>query len=527
MSKRKRYDVVIIGGGHSGLTVAALLAKRGYKVQVLERRELTGGATVTEQPWGPNYKVTSLSYTFGMAPDYIVHDELKLGDHGLVVKPQYNYFAPYADGRYLQMHDDPKKRHTEISQFSVSDADVYEKYWDPMISQLASVMGPILHAGMPRVGSRSIGDLMDQAKFGLRLTKLGVDGFGDFTRFMSMSISDLLDRYFESPQLKAMLSASGLIGTWGGPRTPGTAFVMAHHKLGSGWGFPVGGMGAFSDSIKRCAESFGATVRVNADVERILVKDGTAVGVVLVGGEEIYAKNVVSTTHPKITFLEHLQPNELPESFLTNIRNWKSRGGTVKINLAVDRLPEFTCKPGFDPHVHGGTIVFGDSVDELEHAFQEAAVSRCASQNPFIDLSIQTVADWTLAPKGHHLISMFTQWVPHEWSKKPFTSELDAYADRAIARVERVAPGFTKSILHRQVIGPHQMQEVYGLYGGNIFAGELSVDQLGHMRPAPGYANHQTPIRKLYNASAASHGGGGAIMMPAWKVAQLIHGRKI
>jgi len=521
----KSWDVIVTGAGHNGLAVAVFLAELGFRVLVLERREQVGGATITEQPWGHDYKVTSLSYSFGMAPDYISRKAGLTKENGFEVFPQHGYFAPRADGGFLQMHDDPKRRHAEISKVSKRDADIYEERWEPMISELASVLRPIITANIPRIGSRRLGDLWEQIKFAWSLRGLDVDGFGDFTRFMTMSVSDLLDDYFESSQLKGLLSVSGVIGTWAGPRSPGTSFVMAHHKIGSGWGFPKEGMGSVSRLLEARAKSFGAEIRTGAEVERILVRDGKAVGVALASGEEFYASCVVATTNPKITFLRHLDSKDLPDKFVEDIKRLKTRGGTVKINLALDRLPEFKCKPGFDPEVHGGTIVLAESVDDIEGAFQDAVAGRSA-RLPFADICIPSVFDPTLAPKGKHVASLFTQWVPCEWASSPHKEDLEIYADRVIERVERVAPGFTNSILHRQVIGSYEMEREYGLIGGNIFAGELSLSQIGHMRPAPGYADHSTPIQGLYNASAASPGGGGVNMIPAWKVAQIISGKK-
>jgi len=244
-------------------------------------------------------------------------------------------------------------------------------------------------------------------------------------------------------------------------------------------------------------------------------------GVTLASGEEVRADVVVAATHPQITFLEHVDGAELPDDFVARMRNWKTRSGTVKVNVAVDRLPEFAAHRGFDPEVHGGTIVLAESLDDIEGAFQEAVSGRPAVI-PFADICIPSVFDPTLAPEGKHIVSMFTQWVPHAWAKEPNAAELDAYADRVIARAEAVAPGFTNSILHRQVIGPYEMEHTYGLVGGNIFHGELSPDQMFHMRPAPGYADFRTPIRGLYQASSATHGGGGVTGIPGLNATEQI-----
>ncbi|MGO9711780.1 MAG: phytoene desaturase family protein [Polyangiaceae bacterium] len=526
MLATNRFDVVVIGGGHNGLVTAGLLAKRGRRVIVLERRAVVGGAAITEQPWGPDFKVTALSYVMSLMPPTVLR-ELELEKHGYKIYPQHGYFVPQADGRFLQLHAVETRRHAEISKFSKRDADAMVK-WDAWLGELGAFLGPLLGVIPPNVGSKDLPDLARQIGLAWRLRSLDPKRIADITRLMTMSVADLLDDHFESSQLKGALSVSGVIGTWAGPRSPGTAYVMAHHKIGDigegqmgMWGFPEGGMGGVTQAMRRAAEAFGATVRTSAPVERILVHGGRATGVVLEGGEEIYAETVVTTTHPKIAFLQHIERKELPEDFVTAIERWKTRSGTVKVNLALDRLPEFTSKPGFDPEVHGGTIVLAQSMGDIEGAFQDAALGR-AARLPFADICIPSVFDKTLAPPGKHVMSMFTQWVPHEWAAMPDRSELVAYSDRVIDRVEALAPGFKSSILHRQVIGPHEMESEYGLIGGNIFHGELSVNQLFHMRPVPGYADFRTPIRNLYQASSATHGGGGVTAIPALQVVRQI-----
>jgi phytoene dehydrogenase-like protein len=513
------FDVVVVGGGHNGLVAAGLLARRGANVTVLERRPKVGGAATTEQPWGSEYNVSALSYVVSLMPPSIV-SELELARHGYRVYPQHGYFAPYADGRALQLPDhDPARRRDQIALFSKADADAYER-WDAWLGSLADVLGPLLTTIPPRVGSRRPRDLADQLQLAWRLRGLGVDGTADVTRLFTMSIADLLDEHFVSPQMQGVLAVSGVIGTWAGPRSAGTAYVMAHHKIGDvgegqlgSWGFPEGGMGAVSRALRDAAIANGANVRTEAPVARIDVHNGRVRGVTLESGEELRADVVVAATHPKITFCEHLERAVLPTEFVERIESWRSRSGTVKVNVAVDRLPEFTARPGYDPEVHGGTIVLAESLDDIEGAFQDAVAGRPAAL-PFADICIPSVFDPTLAPEGKHIVSMFTQWVPHTYAGEQHRAELDAYADRVIARVDAVAPGFTDSIVHRQVIGPYEMEHEYGLIGGNIFHGELSPDQMFHMRPAPGYADFRTPIAGLYQASSATHGGGGVTGIP-------------
>jgi phytoene dehydrogenase-like protein len=302
---------------------------------------------------------------------------------------------------------------------------------------------------------------------------------------------------------------------------------MLHHHIGDtdgqagAWGFPRGGMGGVTRALADAARSFGAQIRTGAEVAKITTSGGTVTGVALASGEQLRAATVVTTAHPVISFLRLMDPADLPDSFLADIRDWQTRSGTVKINLALDRLPEFPSHPGFDPQVHGGTIVLAESLDDIETAFQQAVAGQ-PSAAPFADICIPSVFDDSLAPAGKHVMSMFTQWVPHQYADAPDEAALAAYADVVIGRVEAVAPGFTSSVLHRQVIGPHQMQEEYGLVGGNIFHGELSLGQMFHARPAAGYADLRTPVRGLYQAGSATHGGGGVTGIPGRNVVRQV-----
>jgi phytoene dehydrogenase-like protein len=481
---------------------------------------------VTERPFGPDYRVTALSYVVSLLPPRLVR-ELRLERFGYRVYPQGPYFAPHARGGYLQLPHDPARRRAEIAKFSGRDADAIER-WDAWMGELAAVLGPLLGTVPPRLGSKRPGDLAAQALLAWRLRRLDTRRVADATRLFTLSMADLLEEFFESPEVQGVLSVSGVIGTWAGPRSAGTAYVMAHHHIGDvgdgqlgGWGFPAGGMGAVTQAMAAAASAFGAEIRTAAPVRRISTRGGRVTGVVLEGGEELLADLVVATTHPRVTFLEQLDRGELPADFVADIERWRSRSGTVKVNLAVDRLPEFSAKPGFDPEVHGGTIVLAESLDDLEGAFQDAVAGR-PSAVPFADICIPSVFDRTLAPEGHHVVSMFTQWVPHAWAGKPMTDELEAHADRVVARVEAVAPGFSASILHRQVLGPYQLEHEYGLVGGNIFHGELSPSQLFHTRPAAGYADYRTPVRGLYQAGSATHGGGGVTGIPGRNVVRQI-----
>ncbi len=376
-------DVVVVGGGHNGLVAAAYLARAGLETVVCERREVLGGAAVSEHPFGPDYTVTSLSYVVSLLPPDLVRD-LRLEQHGYHVYPQGPYFAPRRDGRYLRLPDDPAQRHAEIARFSARDADAYPTY-KAHLDGLGRVLGPLLHQIPPRLGSRRPPDLLRQARLLTQLRAVDERGAVDVTRLLTGSIADLLESYFESDALRGLLSVSGVIGTWAGPRSAGTAYVMLHHHIGEtdgqsgAWGFPRGGMGAVSGALARAARMFGAQLRTGAEVARIRTRDGRVAGVTLAGkgggeagGESIDAPVVVTTAHPQISFLRLLDPAELPDGFVADIRGWRSRSGTVKINLALDRLPVFSAYPEPDPSVYGGTIVLAESLDDIENAFQQA-----------------------------------------------------------------------------------------------------------------------------------------------------------
>jgi phytoene dehydrogenase-like protein len=516
------YDAIVVGGGHNGLVAAAYLARAGARTVVLEARHKSGGAAATDQPWpeAPEFKVTTLSYVMSLLPPTIARD-LSLERHGYKVFPMGPYYQAWPDGSSLQLFaDDAKRNHDEISKFSRKDADAMPK-WDAWLSGIADVMAPLLMETPPKIGSLKVGDLIDQLKVVWKYRGIGVRRVGDITRLFTMSIADLLEDWFESEQVKASLAINGVIGTWAGPREPGTAYVMAHHSIGDigdghlgNWGFPEGGMGAVAEACQRAAESFGATIRTNAPVERLLISNGRVRGAALRNGEEITAPLVVTAIHPKITFLDHVDRTELPADFVRDIEQWRSRSGVVKINLALAELPDFIANPGTQmAEHHTGSVEMSLSLDQLERAFVDAREGH-AAERPFSDGCIPTVFDRTLAPEGKHVMSLFTQWVPHEWSEEPHTDELEAYADRVVDSYTELAPNLKGAILHRQVIGPYEMEHEYGLIGGNIFHGELSLEQLFHMRPAPGYADYRSPIAGLYQASSATHGGGGVCGIP-------------
>ncbi|HYN96345.1 MAG TPA: NAD(P)/FAD-dependent oxidoreductase [Pilimelia sp.] len=519
------YDAIVVGGGHNGLVAAAYLARAGRRVLVLERRHTVGGAAVSEHPFGPDFTVTSLSYVVSLLPPDMVRD-LRLVEHGYHVYPQGPYFAPRRDGGYLRLPADPAGRHAEIAKFSPADADAFAR-WEEWLGGLGRLVGPLLDRVPPRLGSKRPADLLAQAALLRQLRGVDVRAAVDLTRLFTASIADLVEARFTSDAMRGVLSVSGVIGTWAGPRSAGTAYVMLHHHVGevaghaAAWGFPRGGMGGVTAAMAGAARAFGAEIRTSAPVARIDVRAGAVTGVTLADGKEISARTVITTAHPAISFLRLVDRAELPPDFVADIVGWQSRSGTVKVNFAVDRLPVFAAHPDPDPQVYGGTIVLAESLDDVEAAYQEAVSGRPATL-PFADICIPSVFDPTLAPAGQHVVSAFTQWVPHTYAGAPHDAQLSAYADRLVDRLEAVAPGFTDSIIGRQVIGPHLMETEYGLVGGNIFHGELTPGQLFHGRPAAGYADLRTPIRGLYQAGSATHGGGGVTGIPGRNVVRQV-----
>ena len=520
------YDAIIIGGGHNGLTTGAYFARAGARTVVLEARHKTGGASDTSAPFPdhPEINVTTYSYVMSLMPPTIIR-ELQLKRFGYDVTPFGPYYQAFPDGRSIKVYaDDAAKSYESIAQFSKKDAEILPQ-WEEWLQGVADVLGPVLLQVPPKMGSMNLGDLLSTTQTAWKMRKLGVRGVGSVTKLFTMSVTDLLNEWFESDAIKGMLAVNGVIGTWAGPDEPGTAYVMLHHSIGDvgdghlgSWGFQQGGMGAVSDSIHRSAESFGCEIRLNAKVAKILVRGGRFVGVALENGEELRAPVGVTTIHPKIAFLDLIDRHELPADFVWDIERWRTRSGVVKINVALSELPDFTADPGkeLQDH-HTGSVELCFSTDYAERAFQDAHMDKKAAIRPFVDGTIPTSLDKKLCPEGIHIFSMYSQWCPHEWNTEPHREELEAYADRAIDEYTALAPNFRSAVIDRQVIGPYDMEQDLGMIGGNIFHGELAVDQLFHMRPAPGFADFRTPIKHLYHGSCATHGGGGVNGIPGWQ----------
>jgi len=517
-------DVVVIGGGHNGLVSAALFARAGLRTVVLERRARTGGCTDTSAPWPehPDWRVNTYSYVAGLMPRRIVA-ELELQRHGLRILSFGPYFHAFADGRSLVLHEDVARCHDSIARFSKKDADAWGR-WESWLGGIADVVWPLFLQVPPKIGAVRPGDLRDLLRVAWRARGLGVRGAGDLTRLFAASVNDILDGWFESDEVKAMPAMTATLGAWAGPAQPGTAYVLLHLSMGDpggghvgGWGFVRGGMGGLAATCRHAAEANGAEIVTDAPVARIDVAGGAVQGVTLADGREIRAPVVVSTVHPKIAFLELLDRGELPDDFAASIEHFKCRGGGVKVNLALGELPQFAAAPSdrIEEH-HTGSIEMAVSPAYVQAAFDDAAAGRPAAR-PIADGTIPSALDDSLMPPGMHCMSLYTQWAPHEWVSEPHRDELEAYADRIVDAYAELAPNLKGAILARQVIGPYDLEHDLGLVGGNVYGGELSVDQLFHMRPAVGYADYRTPVRGLYNGSAGAHGGGGVSGIPGWQ----------
>ena len=522
----KEFDVVIIGAGHNGLVTAGYLARAGLRTLMLESRHMVGGACVTEEIF-PGYKFSTTSYLCSLLQDKVTKD-LELEKFGFFVYPKDPaFFSPFPDGRNLMMWSDTGKTCDEIRKFSARDAERYPHY-EEHVDRLARFIEPLLLETPPDIVGRGLDDWLKLAGLGRRTMKMPSEELVGHMHILSQSVKDFLDPWFESEQLKVALATDGVIGTKGGPYTPGTAYVLLHHCMGGVGGkrglsgFVRGGMGGVTQAMAASAQSRGVEIRTGARVSRILVKDGSAGGVVLTNGEEIRARVVVSSADPKVTFLKLLEERELPADFFAGIRALKIEGVSMKINLALDGLPDFACLPGSTvaPH-HKTTIHICPTLEYIEHAFDDSKYGR-PSARPMLEITIPTTYDSTLAPPGKHVMNIFLQYTPYTLSPDVapnWHAIKEGYADRVMDMIEEYAPGFKSRVLHRHVLSPLDLEEEYGLTGGNIFHGEMSVDQLYFLRPAPGWAKYRTPIRGLYLCGSGTHPGGGVMGAPGHNAA--------
>jgi phytoene dehydrogenase-like protein len=517
------YDVAIIGGGHNGLTAAAYLAKAGKKVVVLEARELLGGCAVTEEIW-PGYRVSTASYLVSLMQQKVV-DDLQLPRFGYLVDAKDPaFFSPFPDGRHLFMWQDRKKTLDEIAKFSKRDAERYPLYED-YIESLARVIEQLLLVTPPDFPPKGLGGKLEFVKLGAKLRGLSEKETLGLVRIFTQSAAELLDEWFESEEVKVTLATDGVIGANGGPRSPGTAYILLHHCMGGVnghrglWGFVRGGMGAVSEAIAASARSHGAEIRVSAPVKQIVVKGGKARGVVLESGEEIKAKAVATGVDPKRTFLQLMDPAELSEDFLADVRRFRCEGTSCKINLALNGLPEFTAYPGAPGPHHRATMHICPSVDYIERAWDDAKYGR-PSEKPLIEMTVPTMYDPTLAPAGKHIMGLFLQYAPYTLKGTTWEVERDRFADRVIGLIEEYAPNIRSLIEHRQVLTPLDLEQRFGITGGNIFHGEMGVDQMFFFRPFAGWARYRTPVKHLYICGSGAHPGGGVMGAPGHNAAR-------
>ncbi|MBI3763357.1 MAG: NAD(P)/FAD-dependent oxidoreductase [Chloroflexi bacterium] len=507
----KTYDAIVIGAGHNGLVNAAYLARAGKRVLVLERRHLVGGAAVTEEIV-PGFKFSVFSYVVSLLRPEIIRD-LELPKYGLEILPLESTFTPVVEGdAYFAAWADHDATRREIYRHSPKDADAYDHY-SKLMYHIAKAVKPILGLVPPDPTSLSPGDIRGLLKFSDIFRSLSEEHFYALAKLMTMSSADLLDEWFETDILKATKSASGIIGTFLGPRSPGTAYVLLHHYMGEidgsfrAWGFAKGGTGAISNSIAGAARGFGAEIRCSAPVVQVIVKNGRAVGVALEGGEEIYAKVIVSGLDPNRTFLELCDPNQLPPDFVEDIRRYKFRGSSGKVNLALSELPNFTCLPGEGP-LHRGSISISPSLDYIERAYDDAKYGNF-SRRPYIDICIPSAIDPHMAPPGKHVMSCFVQYAPYNQQGGWDDAKREAFGDTVVDTIAEYAPNLKSAIVGRQVLTPADIERITGLTEGNIFQGELALHQLFFLRPAPGWAKYRTPIRNLYQCGSGTHPGGG------------------
>lgn len=513
--------MIVVGAGHNGLVAAAYLAKAGRKVLVLEKRELAGGCCVTEELW-PGYRVSTAAYLTSLLQEQVIRD-LELPKFGYRVDAKDPaFFSPFPDNRYLFMWQDGRKTLAEIAKFSRHDAEVFPAY-EHHLEKLSEVVESLLLTTPPEFPPTSAGGFIEYLKIAARFRKLSAKEMNGLVKIFTASAADLLDEWFESEEVKVTLATDGVIGANGGPRSPGTAYILLHHVMGSVggkrglWGFVRGGMGSVSNAIAASAQSHGVVIRTQAGVRSIQTVNGRVRGVVLESGEEIQAAIVASNLTPQLTFLNLLDPDALPPEFAARIKHYRSEGTSCKINLALSGLPCFRALPETPGPQHRATMHICPSMEYIERAWDDAKYGR-PSQSPLLELTIPTMYDRSLAPFGKHIMGIFLQYAPYTLREGATWDELrEPFADRVMEIVEEYAPGFRSLVLHRQVLTPLDLERTFGLTGGNIFHGEMSLDQMFVMRP-----RCKTPVAGLYLCGSGTHPGGGVMGAPGFNAAREI-----
>jgi phytoene dehydrogenase-like protein len=519
-----KFDAIIIGGGHNGLVTAAYLARAGRKVVVLERRELLGGCSVTEEIW-PGFRVSTAAYLASLLQERIVRD-LELKRFGYLIDPKDPaFFSAFPDGRHFFMWQDERKTLDEIAKFSKRDAEIYPAY-EQHLEKLAQVVESLLLTTPPDFPPRGVGDFIEYLKLAGRMRKLSRREMVGLVKIFTQSAADFLGDWFESPEVKVTLATDGVIGANGGPRSPGTAYILLHHCMGGVggkrglWGFVRGGMGAISEAIAQSARSHGADVRVSAPVQRILINDGHVRGVALENGEEIEAPLVASNVDPHVTFLKLVDERDIDPEFRKSIQQFRTEGTSLKMNLALAGVPDFRALPGAGPH-HRATMHICPSVEYVERAWDDAKYGR-PSERPLLEMTIPTMYDPSLAPAGRHIMGIFLQYAPYTLRGLKWDDIRESYADHVLSIIEEYAPNIRSIVIARQVLSPLDLERRFGITGGNIFHGEMSLDQMFVMRPVAGWARYRMPVRGLYLCGSGAHPGGGVMGAPGYNAAREI-----
>jgi phytoene dehydrogenase-like protein len=511
----RTYDAIIVGGGHNGLVNAAYLAKSGLKVLILERRHLVGGAAITEE-LRPGFHFTTFSYALSLLRPDIIH-ELELTKHGFMPLLMSTTFAPGEDGDYLLFTQDHGQNLKEIARHSQHDADAYDQYSHD-VEMVCQAIKPLLDQVPPDIFSDDPEELLALARLGNRFKKLDKRVLHNAIRLLTGSAADFLDDYFESDLIKGYLASSSIIGTKVGPRSQGSGLVLLYHSLGEhdgefgSWAFHKGGNGGFTQVLARAAQSFGVEIKLEAPVNAVITRDGRATGVALDDGTEFYADTVVSALDPRRTFLELVEPRELPDDLVENIQRFRFQGTSSKVNFALDGIPNFPALGPKPDHFRGFTNI-GPSMDYLERAYDEAKYGWYSSR-PYIDMAIQSTIDADMAPPGKHVLSCFIQYTPYKLRESDWDAEKENLGDTVQRTLESFFPGFGDLVLQREVVTPLHIERTVGLSEGNIFAGEFLAPQMYFFRPAPGWSQYRTPIDGYYQCGSGTHPGGCVMGAP-------------
>jgi phytoene dehydrogenase-like protein len=515
------HDAIIIGGGHNGLTCAAYLAKAGLDVLVLERHGVLGGAAVTDETW-PGYQVSSAAYVLSLMPPQIVRDlELeRFGYQVSILDP--DYWVPFPDGSSLTLWGDPVKTAEEIARLSKHDADAYVEF-DAYFGRLGQMLKDLQFVIPPNL---TIADLPRWLAVGSKLRHWSRRDIAEIVRLFTVSGADFLDEWFEDDRVKGAMGTQTILGAWCGPMSPGSAYVLLHHWIGEidghagAWGWVHGGMGAISNAIANSARASGAQIREAAAVSHVVIEGGRAKGVELEDGSVIRGKQIISSTHPITTYLDLVGEAELPEDVVRNIKRFRTKSGSVKVNLALNELPTPSAWKGSTPGApHTGIMAISPSLEYLERAWDDAKYGRC-SENPYLEAVFPTVFEKDVAPEVKHLALCFTLFGPYDLKEGSWETEREVYGRKIVSKLEEYCPGVEASVEHMEVLAPPDIEERYGLLGGNIMQGEMSVDQMFCFRPIPDYGDYRTPITGLYLCGGGTHPGGGVTGTPGHNCAK-------